>query len=842
MQTLPIHTVLPQIISTLRRSNRLILQAPPGAGKTTVVPLALLEQEWLGKKRLIILEPRRLAARNAAARMAATLQEAVGERVGYQIKGDRNISKKTQIVVVTEGILTRMLQSDPALEDVALIIFDEFHERHLHGDLALALSLQSQSLLRDDLKILVMSATLDTQALVTLLDGAPCISSKGRAFAVKEHYLEPAVTQPRPQEIVPLVVKSVITALKEERGSILVFLPGIKEITAVASRLQEQIDPKTTLLSPLYGDMSKRAQDLAIRPTKGTQRKIVLATNIAESSLTIEGVSVVIDSGLQRVSSFDSGSGMDRLETTFISQDSATQRSGRAGRQSEGVCYRLWHRHKVLMPHSRPEILSSDLTPMALELAAWGVDTPDELQWLDLPPGKAIDHAQALLERLGALRHKRITPHGEMILKIGTHPRLAHMMLRGADLGHTREVTLLAALLGEKDIFYAEARRSSDIRERLDTLLSAYSSGTLDKSALQRVKESARDFTQRLPARRTPHPLDEPGLLLAYAYPDRIAKIRAKNDTRYLLTNGKGARLSPEDPLFDSPYLVITDLDSKERDARIYKAVPIEESTLYQHFSEQITTETITRWNSTMQRVEARQVTRLGTVVLKEQHAHEIDEESMATVLLSAIKEEGLELLSWTKEARQLSERVTFLNFHRELRPGLQKRIPPLPDLSQEALDRELDRWLRPHLIGLKSFKALQKLDLKSILTAQLTWEQQKSLDALAPSRFRVPSGSQVFLDYHDPAAPTLSVRLQELFGLTETPALIDGAIPLTIELLSPARRPMQVTKDLKSFWDNTYEEVKKELRGKYKKHYWPDDPYEAVATSKTRKQMQKDD
>ena len=839
MQTLPIHAVLPEIISTLKQHNRLILQAPPGAGKTTVVPLALLDAPWLGEKKIIILEPRRLATRNAASRMASLLGEKVGERVGYQIKAERLSSKKTQVLVVTEGILTRMLQSDPALEEVALIIFDEFHERNLHGDLALALSLQSQTLLREELKIMVMSATLNTQALSTLLDGAPTITSEGRAFAVKHIYLEPTTPLPRPKEIVPLTVKTIRQALKEREGSLLVFLPGVGEIKRVEEALRPHTDPQRELVVALYGDMSKNAQERAIRPADDATRKIVLATNIAESSLTIEGITVVIDSGLQRSSFFDSGSGMNRLQTTFISQESATQRSGRAGRLSEGSCYRLWHRHKALAQHTTPEILSSDLTPMMLELAAWGVDTPDELQWLDLPPENATRHAQQLLEQLGALENRKLTAHGEQMLALGTHPRLAHMILKAARLGHMEEAILLAALLSEKEIFTGSARQSADMRERLQTLLRRHSAPDIDRNALHRVQESARGFRNRVKKSTKRATLSEPtALLLAYAFPDRIAKIRAKNDTRYLLSNGKGARLDQRDPLFGTPFLVIADLDDRARDAQIYKAAPLDEDLLYKYCSEQITTELSTRWNTTTERVEAREHVRLGALLLEERQAEKVDEEAIRNALLAALKEEGLEKLTWSKEALRLRERVTFLNQTKALHPELENEIGQFSDLSSSWLQENLEEWLAPHLNAITTFKALQKVALYPILLSLLTWEQQERLDRLAPSRLKVPSGSQVALDYSDPASPTLAVRLQELFGMVETPRLINNNIPLTLHLLSPAHRPMQVTKDLKSFWDNTYDEVKKELRGKYKKHYWPDDPYQAVATNKTKKHM----
>ena len=840
MQNLPIQDVIPEILSQLKKENRLILQAPPGAGKTTMVPLALLDATWLGNKKIVMLEPRRIATRSAAARMAELLGEKVGQRVGYQIKADRCISKETKIMVVTEGILTRMLQSDPALEDVALIIFDEFHERNLHGDLALALSLQSQELLRDELKIMVMSATLNTTALYELLDHPPLLTSEGKSYEVENVYLDIKTTPPKPRELIPLVTKTILHALEVDEGSILVFLPGVKEIKSVETHLRKSIHNKNIIVAPLYGEMSKKAQDEAILPSLGSLRKIVLATNIAETSLTIQGIKVVVDSGLQRVSTFNSGSGMNTLKTITIAQDSAIQRSGRAGRLSEGKCYRLWHEHKILIKHALPEILSSDLTPMLLELANWGVEEVDELQWLDLPRESATAHAHELLEQLGALRNRQITKHGQDMLRLGTHPRLAHMIIKSTSYGLTKEATLIAALLSEKDIFRGDQRRSVDLHQRLITLQESHSSFDMDYNALKQVKLSAKNFESKVPKGSISTQVDhnKSGLLLALAYPDRIAKIRGANDVNYLLSGGKGAQLPHEDTLFGEKYLVVADLDNAQSNARIYKTVALDERTLYDYFSEQIETEKVVSWNDKMQRVEARERQRLGAIILEERTTNKISNEDIAQALMLALKEKGLSALNWSKDANSLRERVNFLNYWNNQENITTPKLETLPNFSEERLLETLDAWLLPYLDGISTFKALQKLNTHTLLLSMLTWKQQETINTLAPAKLKVPSGSNIYLNYTNPHSPTLAVRLQELFGMIETPKLMNNQVTLTIELLSPASRPMQVTKDLKSFWDNTYDEVKKELRGKYKRHYWPDDPYQAIATNKTKKRM----
>lgn len=842
MQNLPVQEALPGLKTALISHNRAVLQAPPGAGKTTLVPLALMDEAWLDGQMIILLEPRRLAARNAASRMAELLGEKVGERVGYQIRNERCYGKSTRILVVTEGILTRKLQSDPALEGVGLVIFDEFHERNLHADLGLALTLNSQELLRDDLKLLVMSATLNTEAVSTLLDDAPIVQSEGRSYPVGINYLDPKAPQPDRRTLVPVAAERITELLQHEEGSILVFLPGAREITTLETKLKSIIHEKKipdTLVAPLYGMMDKKAQDAAITAHPG-KRKVVLATNIAETSLTIEGITLVVDSGLQRTVTFHPGSGMDRMETRFISRDSATQRSGRAGRLGPGKSYRLWHESKILQPHQTPEILQADLTPLMLEIAAWGAEV-EEMHWMDRPPEAATEHARELLQELGALGgNGTITPHGREILNLGLHPRLAHMILRAKAMGKGFEASLLAAMLEEKDIFTDESRFSSDILLRLQLLHDGdWKRPGIDGWRCRLIADEARRFMKKADIGERPATPDTSvtGLLLAFAYPDRIAKSRGDRDPRYLLSGGKGAVLNREDGQVGQPYLVVADLEGSGTEARIYLAAPISEDQLEEGCGDLIRHETTTAWNSEAKRLEARERTRIGALTLDEKPAPLPSGETAARAMIEGVRQEGLDTLPWSKESRSLQERVNFLNCHKAAYPDLLGDLD-LPDLREVTLLATMKTWLLPYLNGITSLEGCKKLDMKSILLGLIPWETQQKLDELAPSHLTVPSGSRIAVDYHDPASPILAVRLQELFGQKETPAVLKGAFPLLVHLLSPAHRPMQVTKDLASFWQNGYDEVKKELRGKYKKHYWPDDPLTAQATNKTKKFM----
>jgi len=866
--SLPIHDVLPDIKDKLTTCNRLVLQAPPGAGKTTAVPIALLDQSWLGDKQIIMLEPRRLAARNAAARMAFLLGEKVGETVGYQIRQDHCFGKHTKILVVTEGILTRKLQADPELKKTALVIFDEFHERSLHADLSLALCLQSQQILREDLKILVMSATLNTHAVATLLDNAPIIQSQGRSFPVENRYLAKVMRQHhvKPQQQLMIHLSNTVhTFIHEHQGNCLVFLPGVKEINQLSRQIKSALDKASMnniLITPLHGSLNKQQQDLAIISPSDGRRKIVLATNIAETSLTIEGISCVIDSGLERMLDYSPASGMNRLNTQSISQDSAVQRSGRAGRLSAGVCYRMWtaEQQSHLAKHTSAEILHSDLSPLVLELANWGVTDVHELQWMDLPPTAATEQAKTLLQQLGAIDAQgNMTRHGGDMLKLGTHPRLAHMMLSALQLDQAYHACVIASLLTEKDIFKAGVDKSVDIHDRIHILIQGRSNQSdvgnqkgIDNQQCKRILQTADDFFRRV-KQCTTSPLnkDRPdanysGVLLAYAYPDRIAKQRNANQARYLLSNGKGAVIPPFLQQHLHEYLVVANLDAKQGEACIYLAADISAEQLQEYFSEHIQREEHVEWNESAQRAEVKQTSRMDKIILQESIQHDVKntatQAAVQQCLMLAIKSQGLDCLNWSAKAVSLKQRVLFMNHHFQNNAALKKQFSePLPDFSEQALSDTLDEWLQPHLSHENSLKQCFKLDMYNLLLNQLSWEQQQQIKQLAPERIDVPSGSSVHIDYSDIVQPILAVRLQEVFGLYDTPTLFNGQCKLMMHLLSPARKPMQITQDLNSFWKTTYHDVKKELRGKYKRHYWPDDPFTAQATSKTKKQMNRE-
>lgn len=880
MQILPVSQVLPELKTRLSQHNRLILQAPPGAGKTTLVPLALLQEKWLAHKQIIMLEPRRLATRSAAARMAYLLGEKVGETVGYQIRQDKCISKKTRILVVTEGILTRKLQADPELEGIGLVIFDEFHERNINADLSLAFCLQSQELLTDSLKLLIMSATLNTQALACLLNTAthpaPVVTSQGRSYPIDIIY-QPDNTPPvDKRNLTSALTQKTITALQQHEGNILIFLPGVREIKQLEKELLRvtKKSSQTIIISPLYGDLSRHQQDQAICVPPAEQRKIVLATNIAETSLTIEGINIVIDSGLQRESYFNPGSGMDALHTTMIARDSAQQRSGRAGRLSAGICYRLWSQsqHKRLQAHQKAEILRSDLAPVILELAQWGVQQVDDLQWLDLPAPGAAAQAKELLLALQAIDDSgRITTHGKNMLSLGIHPRLAHMMLTAQTLELTETSCLIVALLSEKDILKDAFNngRNADIAYRVSLLQQmkhnhSISDQLIDKRQCKRVLQTAREFSQRLKRSVSSNKTvkeqnslneierDMVGVLLAFAYPDRIAKQRNNKERNhkernhkeqsYLLSNNKGAFFSYQDILSTEPFLVAAHLNASlkketKKEARIFLAAAITQTQLETYFSDQIKEQTSIVWHKKSQKVECLNKTMLGSLTLREQANHNINSEQLHPVLLEGIRTLGLGCLPWSKPANNLKQRVQFLQFqktHNNNSSHLLSLIE-LPDFTDDFLLNHLSEWLGPHLAKQTSIKQLQTLDLYQILNANISWETCQTLNELAPEKMTVPSGSIIAIDYSEPDSPVLAVRLQELFGLQQTPAILKGGYPLLLHLLSPASRPMQVTHDLASFWENTYNDVKKELRGKYKKHFWPDDPLLAQATNRVK-------
>ena len=839
MICLPIDEVLPALRQALRERHEAVLEAPPGAGKTTRVPLALLNEPWLAGQKIVMLEPRRLAARAAAERLASELGEKVGETVGYRIRLDSKVGPNTRIEVVTEGILTRRLQHDPALEGVGLLIFDEFHERSLDADLALALSLNGRELFRDEqpLKLLLMSATLEGERLSSVLDNAPVVRSEGRMYPVALRWGRPFV----PGEFIePRVVQTVLDAINDESGSLLVFLPGQAEIRRVNQQLAEALGSRSDiLLCPLHGELDLAAQRAAIEPAASGVRKVVLATNIAETSLTIDGVRVVIDAGLARVPRFDPGSGMTRLDTQRISRASATQRAGRAGRLEPGVCYRLWSedQHAQLAAYGSAEILQADLAGLALQLARWGV-TPHELVWLDVPPAASYAQAQQLLERLGALSNGKLTPHGEAMAELPAHPRIAHLLLRGQALGLADMACDVAALLGERDILRGAG---ADVHSRL-ALLSGESRAARGgqggvQGGVQRAKQLARQYRGMLRGKAT-QPVADPdhprwlGALLALAYPDRVAQQRKSGGAEYRLANGRAALFGEVDGLMKQPWLVIADLGSRQgqREERIYLAAEFDPVLLDGVLSEQVSVVDQLDWDEREGVLRAERQRKVGELVLSREPLTGLDEAARIQALVSLVRRKGLELLPWTPELRQWQARVALL---RQLDIESQGQSE-WPDVSDAALLATLEEWLAPYLGRVTRLSHFANLDLSSIVRNVLKWPLPQRLDELAPHHITVPSGSSVRLDYSE-HPPILAVRLQELFGLSDTPRIAGGRQTVKLHLLSPARRPVQVTQDLANFWRSTYAEVKKDLKGRYPKHYWPDDPLVAQATARIK-------
>ncbi len=833
MSSLPIDPVLPDIGAALARSSGLVLQAPPGAGKTTRVPLALLEADWLAGQRILMLEPRRLAARAAASRMASSLNEQPGETVGWRIRFDSRIGPATRIEVVTEGILGRMLQDDPSLPGVGLVIFDEFHERSLHADLGLALALEAQQGLRDDLKLLVMSATLDGGPVAQLMGGVPVITSEGRAFPVETRFL----SRPEPRRFADEVAAAVVRALDEEDGDVLVFLPGAGEIRRVAALLAEHPAARGVLVAPLYGDLGQEAQDQAIRPSPDGRRKVVLATAIAETSLTIDGVRLVVDGGQMRVARFDPGSGMTRLVTLAASRASADQRRGRAGRQGPGVCYRLWSEaeDRALQPWTSPEILEADLAPLALDLAQWGVADATTLAWLDPPPAAHLTQARDLLRELGALDGEaRITGHGRAMTRLPMHPRLAHMALKAKSLGKAGLACDLAALLEERDVLRAgRGCRDGDIRLRVEALRTGEGFDprhglAIDRGALARARQSAKEWRRRLglKAGEQQGSPNGSGLLLAFAYPDRIARRRPGGEPRYAMTSGRGAVFADPEPLAAEEWLALAELDGDRREARVFMAAPLARAEIEEHFADQIETVSRCQWDGREELVQARRQRLLWGLALEDQPLRDADPAALAAAMAAGIRAMGLACLPWTPDLEKLRRRVAFI---RALEPE-----GGWPDLSDAVLTESLEQWLTPYLAGITRRAHLTRLDLAAALGGLLDWDQRRRLDELAPTHVEVPSGSRVAIDYAGDM-PVLAVRLQEMFGCADTPRIAQGKVALLLHLLSPARRPVQVTRDLASFWANAYRQVKADLKGQYPKHWWPDDPMQAEPTARIK-------
>ena len=796
----PVDAVISQLSAELARAPCAVLVAEPGAGKTTRVPLKLLSADWLRGQKIVMLEPRRLAARAAARRMAETLGEEVGDTVGYTVRLDRKVSKSTRIEVVTEGILTRRLQGDPELAGVGLVIFDEFHERSLDGDLGLALTLDVQRGLRDDLKILVMSATLDAARVSAHLGHAAVIDAPGRVFPVATRYEGKAQRQTIAQD----AVRAIHLALKETDKSILVFLPGEAEIRRTQAALTAL--PQNVVARPLYGAMDFAEQDAAIKPSAAGERKIVLATTIAETSLTIEGIGAVIDTGFKRVPRFDPASGMTALETIRVSLASADQRRGRAGRLGPGVCYRLWPEAEMraLKAHDLPEILVADLAPLMLELAAWGVVDAKSLAWLDPPPLAASAQAQDLLKRLEAIDEQgRITPTGRAMVKLPLHPRLAHMVVRG----HSFRAAELAAFLSERP-----SGVGADIAARLE-------------QARGRIRASAKQIAQISGIKADTTDMGF-GVLVALAWPDRIAQARG-GDRRFRMSGGGGAVLPEHDALSVHDWLAVATTDGAAGDQKIYLAAPLSLAEIETHFGEQILETESVNWDSRARAVSAVRQRKFGALVLEEKPIAKADPELMSAAMVAGLRDMGLGPLPWSEASQSLRARARFL-----------ARLFPeagWPDLSDEALLLTLDDWLKPYLAGITRKSHLDRLDMRQIVLSLIPRDLQARMEKLAPVRIEVPSGAGARIDYETEGDPVLRVRLQEMFGLARTPAIAEGRSPLRIELLSPAGRPLAVTQSLETFWSNGYPSVRSDMRGRYPRHSWPEDPLNAAPVKPRR-------
>ncbi len=896
---------LPELLAALETHPRAVLEAPPGAGKTTVVPLALLAAAWRpANQKILVLEPRQLAARAAAARLAQLLGEPVGRTVGYRVRLDSKVSADTRIEVITEGILTRMLQDDPALEAVACVVFDEFHERSLNADLGLALALDAQAVLRPELRILLMSATLEAQRLGQWLP-APVVSSAGFLFPIDTVYLDPrraAALPNKPGErLAETVPGQVRAALAAHAGDVLVFLPGVADLQRVARRLDNSLPPRTDL-HLLHGELPLEAQDAALRPAPAGRRKVILATSIAETSLTIEGVRVVIDGGFARVPRFVPRTGFTTLETVPVARAAADQRRGRAGRLAPGTCYRLWTEaeHHQLPAHRPPEIQTADLSGLVLELALWGAQDPGSLRWLDAPPAAAVAQARELLLRLGALegiKNDKLkikneagsltggvgesqaddnsarlifnssflifnsTLHGRQLARLGLPPRLGHLVVRGSALGHGPAAAALAALLAERDLLRWATPQDPrplppDLRLRLEALASGRAplpGLALHPATRQRVRDVARHLQGRLPGSQKSGTSNQElanapiGLLTALAYPDRLAQREAPDRLRLVTGQRVSLRLEDVDPRAE--FFAVAHLAGLAGAPRATLAAPLSREELELAFSEQITTSEEVRFDPATQRVTGRRLRRLGALLLAESVIGQPSAELVTQALLTHLQETGLSKLNWTAAARQLQQRLEFVrNFTTNQSAGSPSpaergpggEVNAWPDFSDEALRADLPAWLGPHLAGLKSLDQVQRLDLAEPLLARLPggWAQRQELDRLAPTHLAVPSGSHIALDYQDPAAPVLAVKLQELFGLTETPAVGGGRVPLLLHLLSPGGRPAQVTRDLRSFWEKGYFEVRKDLKGRYPRHPWPDEPMKHIPTKLTKKRL----
>jgi ATP-dependent helicase HrpB len=824
-EPLPIDPALPELTRALRAANAAVLVAPPGAGKTTRVPLVLAAEPWAQGKKLLVLEPRRLAARAAAARMAATLREAVGASVGYRVRFGAKVSAATRIEVVTEGVFTRLVLDDPSLAGVAAVLFDEFHERSLDGDLGLALARGVQQGLRAELKLLVMSATLDGARVGKLLGHEPAIESAGRAFPVETRYLGRDPRLP----IEPQVADAVARALRAEAGSLLVFLPGAAEIRRSEALLRERVGDGAIDIVPLHGALDADMQDRAIAPATPGRRKVVLATSIAETSLTIEGVRVVIDCGLARVPRYEPDVGLTRLETVRVSRASADQRRGRAGRTEPGVCYRLWDEPQTaaLEPANRPEILAADLSGLVLDLAHWGVADPAQLAFLDPPPVPALAQAKALLGELHAIdRAGRITEEGRRLRELPLPPRLARMVVDAAAAGQAERAADIAVVLTERGL----GGNDVDLGHRLDALRRDRSKRGNDARAMaRRWAEIARANSSPL-AREPREPARggeelSVGALLALAYPDRVAKNRGAGGA-FLLANGRGANVDAASALARAPFLAVAEITGTAAQGRIVLAAPLTLAEIEAQFADRIESRDEIAFDAASASLRARRLRRLGAIALTEQPLTVVADDASARMLAQGAARLGIERLPWTKPLRQWRDRVMFLR---------RAEGEEWPDLSDAALAATAVDWLAPALAGKTALGELASDDFAHALQGLLPWTLRRRLDAEAPTHFTAPSGSSVPIDYEAQEGPKLAIRVQELFGLDRHPSIAAGCVPLVVELLSPAHRPVQVTRDLPGFWRGSYAAVKAEMKGRYPRHPWPDNPLSAVPTRRAK-------
>jgi ATP-dependent helicase HrpB len=817
---LPIQDIIPDVKKHLQSNSTLILHAPPGAGKSTILPLVLMEEDWLKGKKILMLEPRRLAASSIARRMASLLGEQPGEAIGYRIRFDKKIGPNTKVEVITEGILTRMVHSDNALEEVGLVVFDEFHERSIHADLGLALCLEIQKFLRPELRILVMSATLDTRELSETLKSTP-LESKGKQYPVDIIYYGNTDLHSLPEMISHVIGE----AVENQAGDVLAFLPGQGEIKKAYQLLINKF-PELAIYT-LYGNLPFSKQQAALLPHPDGKRKIVLATSIAETSLTIEGVKVVVDSGFTRTSQFDPKTGLNGLKTLPITQDAASQRAGRAGRLAPGTCYRLWSKaaQEKLFPYRKPEILEADLTSLALELAKWGVKDPEELSWITPPPTGSWLQAMDTLQDLNAIENGRITGHGEAIHALPCHPRIAHMLIFSKEYGEEALATDLAALLEEKDPLLPPA--GVDINFRIEALR-RYRSHSYKNRTFGKIEKIASIYRNILKSTVDNGPVDPTlsGLLLAHTFPERIASARPGNQAQFQLANGKIARMDARDELAHEPWIAIAHLDAKEGMGKIFMAAPLDPKDLRPLIKVRHTI----KWDDLEDKVTAKESWRIGQIILQNKVMQNPDDNLVKLAVLDAIKKQGEKLLDFNEQFTQLQHRILSLS---KWNPG-----EPWPEVQTRVLLENPEEWLGPYLDPIKSGEALRRINLKEVLQSTMSYDLQRKLQSLAPVHLGLPSGSQVKLKYFsDGEPPVLSARLQELFGWKKTPTINDGKVQVLIHLLSPGFKPVQVTQDLENFWNDTYHEVKKEMKRRYPKHYWPENPWEAQATKGVKRQ-----